>query len=100
MDKLSAMRTFVRVVESGSFTAGAAELSSTPRAVRKPVAAREKEIGGELLVRPTGSLARSGAGALTSEQPGRLVRQPVSQQSGLSGQVQPKPPPEQLAVLS
>jgi len=35
MDKLSAMHTFVRVVESGSFSAVADELGSTQIAISK-----------------------------------------------------------------
>lgn len=45
MDKLSAMRTFVRVVESGSFSAVADELRATQSAVSKQVAALEKAWG-------------------------------------------------------
>ncbi|MEI7516118.1 MAG: LysR family transcriptional regulator [Betaproteobacteria bacterium] len=83
MDKLSAMRTFVRVVESGSFTAVAAELSSTQSAVSKQVAALEKELGAKLLVRTTRSLALSEEGARYFEQARRLVAEIAEAESDL-----------------
>ena len=83
MDKLSAMRTFVRVVESGSFTAVAAELSSTQSAVSKQVAALEKELGTKLLVRTTRSLALSEEGARYFEQARRLVAEIAEAESDL-----------------
>ena len=83
MDKLSAMRTFVRVVESGSFTAVAAELSSTQSAISKQVAALEKELGAKLLVRTTRSLALSEEGARYFEQARRLVAEIAEAESDL-----------------
>ncbi len=83
MDKLSAMQTFVRVVESGSFTAVAAELSSTQSAVSKQVAALEKELGTKLLVRTTRSLALSEEGARYFEQARRLVAEIAEAESDL-----------------
>jgi len=73
MDKLSAMRTFVRVVESGSFSAVAAELRATQSAVSKQVAALEKALGAKLLVRTTRSLALTKEGERYFEQTRRLV---------------------------
>ena len=43
MDRLAAMQTFVRVVESGSFSAVAREIRSTQSAVSKQVAALERQ---------------------------------------------------------
>ncbi len=83
MDKLSAMQTFVRVVESGSFTAVAAELSSTQSAISKQVAALEKELGAKLLVRTTRSLALSEEGARYFEQARRLVAEVAEAESDL-----------------
>ena len=57
MDRLTAMQTFVRVVESGSFSAVAREALSTQSAVSKQVAALERELGAKLLSRTTRSLA-------------------------------------------
>jgi DNA-binding transcriptional LysR family regulator len=83
MDKLSAMETFVRVVESGSFTAVAAELLSTQSAISKQVAALEKELGVKLLVRTTRSLALSEEGARYFEQARRLVAEIAEAESNV-----------------
>ena len=47
MDRLLAMQTFVRVVETGSFSAVAREQSATQSAVSKQVAALERHLGDE-----------------------------------------------------
>ncbi|AZP12941.1 LysR family transcriptional regulator [Undibacterium parvum] len=73
MDKLSAMKTFVRVVEAGSFTAVADEMRSTQSAISKQVAALEKELGTKLLIRTTRSLSLSEEGTRYFEQARRLV---------------------------
>jgi len=83
MDKLSAMRTFVRVVESGSFSAVADELRATQSAVSKQVAALEKELGAKLLVRTTRSLALTEEGERYFEQARRLVAEIAEAESGL-----------------
>ena len=83
MDKLSAMRTFVRVVESGSFSAVADELRATQSAVSKQVAALEKELGAKLLVRTTRSLALTEEGERYFEQARRLVAEIEEAESGL-----------------
>ena len=57
MDKLQAMKTFVRVVEAGSFSAVAHESDTTQSAVSKQIAALERELGARLLTRTTRSLA-------------------------------------------
>lgn len=57
MDKLGAMRTFVRVVEAGTFSSVANETGTTQGAVSKQVAALERELGAKLLTRTTRSLA-------------------------------------------
>jgi DNA-binding transcriptional LysR family regulator len=73
MDRLTAMQTFVRVVESGSFSAVAREALSTQSAVSKQVAALERELGAKLLSRTTRSLALTEAGTRYFEQARRLV---------------------------
>jgi DNA-binding transcriptional LysR family regulator len=83
MDKLSAMQTFVRVVESGSFTAVAAELNSTQSAISKQVAALENALGAKLLVRTTRSLALSEEGARYFEQAHRLVAEVAEAESNV-----------------
>ena len=83
MDKLSAMRTFVRVVESGSFSAVADELGATQSSVSKQVAALEKALGAKLLVRTTRSLALTEEGERYFEQARRLVAEIAEAESGL-----------------
>lgn len=73
MDKLQAMKTFVRVVEAGSFSAVAHESDTTQSAVSKQVAALERELGAKLLARTTRSLALTEEGAHYFEQTRRLV---------------------------
>ena len=83
MDKLSAMRTFVRVVESGSFSAVADELRATQSAISKQVAALEKALGTQLLVRTTRSLALTEEGARYFAQVRRLVAEIAEAESAL-----------------
>lgn len=84
MDKLSAMQTFVRVVESGSFSAVAGELRATQSAVSKQVAALERTLGAKLLVRTTRSLALTEAGGRYFEQARRLVAEIAEAESDLT----------------
>jgi DNA-binding transcriptional LysR family regulator len=89
MDKLSAMRTFVRVVESGSFSAVADEIMATQSAVSKQVAALEKALGVKLLVRTTRWLAVTEEGERYFEQARRLVAEIAEAESDLvKGQAQ------------
>jgi DNA-binding transcriptional LysR family regulator len=53
MDKLSAMATFVRIVEKGSLTAAAAALETSPPSVVRALAALERSLGVRLLNRTT-----------------------------------------------
>lgn len=73
MDKLQAMTTFVRVVETGSFSAVARESNTTQGAVSKQVAALERSLGARLLTRTTRSLALTEEGERYFEQARRLV---------------------------
>lgn len=73
MDRLAAMQTFVRVVESGSFSAVAREFRSTQSAVSKQVAALERTLDAKLLSRTTRSLALTEAGEQYFAQARRLV---------------------------
>jgi len=56
MDRLQTMQTFVRVVETGSFSAVAKEAGATQSAISKQVAALERTLGVKLLSRTTRSL--------------------------------------------
>lgn len=73
MDRLQAMQTFVRVVESGGFSAVARERNTTQSAVSKQVAALERYLGAKLLTRTTRSLALTDDGERYFEEARRLV---------------------------
>jgi DNA-binding transcriptional LysR family regulator len=73
MDRLSAMQTFVRVVETGSFSAVARETNSTQSGISKQVAALERELGARLLSRTTRALSLTEEGERYFEQVRRLV---------------------------
>jgi LysR family transcriptional regulator for bpeEF and oprC len=57
MDKLDAMRTFVRVVESGSFSQAARDLNVSQPTVSKQLAALEARLGTQLLARNSRTLS-------------------------------------------
>ncbi len=75
MDRLQAMETFVRVVESGSFSAVAREQGSVQSAISKQVAALEAYLKVKLLSRTTRKLALTEAGERYFEQVRPLVLQ-------------------------
>lgn len=56
MDLLGPMQTFVRVVEAGSFTAVAAQMSTTQPTISRQIAALEEHLGARLLTRTTRAL--------------------------------------------
>jgi DNA-binding transcriptional LysR family regulator len=62
MDRLDAMRMFVRVVESGSFSIVARELNVGQPAISKQVAALETHLGAQLLRRTSRGLNLTDAG--------------------------------------
>src|SRR5690348_10066211 len=62
MDRLAAMETFVRVVETGSFSAAAKHLNLGQPAVSKTVAQLEARLGVRLLMRTTHGLSPTEAG--------------------------------------
>lgn len=67
MDRLRLMETFVRVVETGNFSAVAREEQSTQSAISKQVQALEAQLGARLLVRSTRSHSLTEAGRLYYE---------------------------------
>jgi len=62
MDRLQAMRTFVRVAELGSFSAVAYQLGVARSVVTRQVASLERSLGAKLMVRSTRRLALTSAG--------------------------------------
>lgn len=62
MDRLAAMETFVRVVETGSFSGAARQLRVGQPAVSKSIAQLEQHLGVKLLTRSTRGLTPTEAG--------------------------------------
>ncbi len=85
MDRLQAMQTFVRVVESGSFSAVAREANATQSAVSKQIAALERALGARLLSRTTRSLALTEEGQRYFEQAQRIVAEVAEAESVVRG---------------
>src|SRR3954453_5452640 len=67
MDKLAAMRTFVRIVEAGSLTGAANSLDPSLPTVVRALAALERELGVSLLKRTTRRIHLTDEGALYVE---------------------------------
>jgi DNA-binding transcriptional LysR family regulator len=73
MDLLALMRTFVRVVEAGSFTAVATEQNTTQPTISRQVAALEEHLGARLLTRTTRALALTDDGQAFYERALRVL---------------------------
>lgn len=63
MDKLNAMKTFMRVAELGSLSAAARDLRLTQPAVSQQIAALEQRLGAQLLFRSTRAVTLTDAGS-------------------------------------
>lgn len=83
MDKLQAMKSFVRVVEAGSFSAVAQQSDATQSAISKQIAALERDLGAKLLTRTTRSLALTEEGARYFEQARRLIAEIAEAESAV-----------------
>jgi DNA-binding transcriptional LysR family regulator len=75
MDRLAAMETFVRVVETGSFSAAARVLNIGQPAVSKTVAQLEQRLGVRLLIRSTRGLRPTEAGQNFYDRASRAIVQ-------------------------
>ena len=75
MDRLAAMETFARVVETSSFTAAARQLNMGQPAVSKAIAQLERELGIRLLMRSTRSLMPTEAGQNFYERARRAIEE-------------------------
>ena len=73
MDRLDAIRLFVRVAETGSFSAVAREANVGQPAVSKQVAALERRLGAQLMHRTSRSLTLTEAGQVFYEAAIRLL---------------------------
>src|SRR5437879_3354314 len=73
MGRLRAMETFVRVVETGSFSAAARDLNTGQPAISKTIAGLEDRLGVRLLVRSTRKLSPTEAGIAFYERALRAI---------------------------
>ncbi len=94
MDRLSAMETFVCVIESGSFSAAARLLEVGQPAVSKSIAQLEERLGVRLLLRSTRGLVPTEAGQTFYEHARRAIDEADEAEdaargssSGLSGRL-------------
>ncbi len=90
MDFLGPMRTFVRVVEAGSFTAVAAEQNTTQPTISRQVAALEGHLGARLLMRTTRALTLTDDGRAFYEHALRAL-EAVGEAENAVGRRQAKP---------
>jgi DNA-binding transcriptional LysR family regulator len=75
MNRLAAMETFVRVVETGSFSAAARQLDLGQPAVSKIIAQLEERLGVQLLLRSTQRLTPTEAGQTFYERAKRVIEE-------------------------
>ena len=86
MDVLSAMQTFVRVVEAGSFTAAARGAGRSKAAVSQTITALEEDLGVALLQRTTRSSSLTEAGELYYRRCVEILEQVDSVRSTIKSQ--------------
>ncbi|MEO8882446.1 MAG: LysR family transcriptional regulator [Devosia sp.] len=90
MDRLDSIRMFVRVVESGSFSAVALEAGVGQPAVSKQIAALEAHLGAQLLRRTSRSMTLTDAGQTFYESAIRVVGELEAAESAIGrGQATP-----------
>jgi DNA-binding transcriptional LysR family regulator len=87
MDRLGAMEMFVRIVETGNFSAVARQLGTTQPTISKQLTALEKQLRTRLLNRSTRSLSLTEAGATFYERCRRIIDE-VREAEGALGQLQ------------
>lgn len=75
MDRLSALRVFVRAVESGSFSRAGRDAGLSQSAASRATAGLEAELGARLLLRTTRRLSVTEAGQRVYEQALRLLEE-------------------------
>lgn len=73
MDQLRALRTFVRVIDEGSFAAAARSLDAAPAVVTRLVADLEQSLGARLLHRTTRRLTLTAVGAEYAERARQIL---------------------------
>ena len=73
MGELESLRVFLTVAEQGSFAGAARQLAMTPASVTRTVAALERRLGVQLLVRTTRQVSLTSAGAVYAARVAPLV---------------------------
>ena len=85
MDLLAPMRTFVRVVEAGSFTAVANEQNTTQPTISRQIASLEGHLGTRLLTRTTRALTLTDDGSVFYEQALRTLEVLAEAEASVGG---------------
>lgn len=89
MDRIDCMQSFIRVVETGSFSAVAREFNTTQPTISKQIAALEDHLGVQLLRRSTRKLQLTEAGEQFFEQCQAIVEAVVTAESSIRKRQQP-----------
>ncbi len=89
MDRLICMQTFVRVVETGSFSLVAQELHTSQPTISKQVAALEAHLDAHLLTRSTRGLSLTEAGRRFYEHTKRVLEAIAEAESSVGSRRQP-----------
>lgn len=89
MDKLRAMRIFVRVVEMNGFASAASGLSMPPSTVSRVIKDLEAHLGARLLQRTTRTLSLTPDGAVYYDRCQRILSEVDVAESALSGSTVP-----------
>jgi DNA-binding transcriptional LysR family regulator len=85
MDRLREMEIFVRVVETGSFSAAGRDFNLGQPSVSKTVAALEERLGARLLVRSTRQLTPTEAGTAFYERASRVIAEANEAEAAAQG---------------
>lgn len=90
MDELKAMRTFVGVVDAGSFAGAARAMDLAPPVVTRTIAELERHLGVRLMARTTRRLALTDVGARYLERV-RVIVHAAAEAAALARQAQSEP---------
>jgi len=90
IDRLTLWRTYVRVIETGSFSAVARELGTSQPRVSKQIAALESQLGVRLIRRSTRKLSMTQEGERLYVEARRIVEEVSEVESHLKGAGQPQ----------
>ncbi|AEX52056.1 LysR family transcriptional regulator [Rahnella aquatilis] len=85
IDRIDLMQTFVRIVESGSLSAAAAQLSTSQPTVSRRLQSLERLLGAKLILRTTHAMKLTDDGQRCYEQAKLLLERWVSLEDQLSG---------------